>query len=216
MAYFWNTMAGAPPRDRLRGALTRYLERPVLRFLTSLGVSANHVTILGFLVAIAAACLAGAGFLLASGPVFLTSGLLDLLDGRLARYTGRITAVGALLDSVADRLSEGALFVGLSLHVALAAPRGRETTALAALLVLALLLSQTVSYMRARAEGLGVACKVGLMTRVERVALLSLGLLLEGVGLAPALLATVGLLAFLSLCTVVQRLLHAVRLLRGR
>ncbi len=72
-----------------------------------------------------------------------------------------------------------------------------------------------VSYTRARGEGLGVSCKVGLMTRPERVALLSLGLVLQGVGLDPALLVTVGVVALLSLLTTAQRFLHVHRRLRG-
>jgi len=209
-------MIGAPLRDRLRGALSRYLEMPVVRFLASLGVPPNLITLLGLLLAIVAACLAGMGLLLASGAVFLGSSLLDLLDGGLARHRGGVTAAGALLDSLTDRLSEGALFVGLGVHVALAELGRGESAALAALLVLALLLSQTVSYIRARGEGLGVSCKEGLVTRSERVMLLSLALILEGVGLDPALLVGMSVLAFLSLWTVLQRFLHVRRLLAGR
>lgn len=209
-------MTGAPLRDRLREALSRRVETPVVRFLASLGVSPGLLTLLGLLVAVVAACLAGAGLLLASGLVFLGSGLLDLLDGGLARHSGRISSAGALLDSVTDRLSEGVLFVGLGVHVALTGGGTGESVLMVALLVLTLLLSQMVSYVRARGEGLGVSCKVGLLTRPERVALLSLGIVLEGVGLPPALLVTVGVVGLLSLYTVVQRFVHVRRLLAGR
>lgn len=209
-------MTDAPPRDRLREALSRYVEMPAVRFLASLGISPGLMTLLGLLIAIVAACLAGAGLLLASGLVFLGSGLLDFLDGGLARHSGRVSSAGALLDSVTDRLSEGALFVGLGIHAALRDAGAAESVVMVALLVLTLLFSQMVSYVRARGEGLGVSCKVGLLTRPERVVLLSLGLVLEGVGLAPALLVTVGIVGLLSLYTVVQRFLHVRRLLAGR
>lgn len=209
-------MTGASPRDRLRQALSRYLETPIVRVLASLGIPPNLITALGFLGAVAAACLAGVGLLLASGIVFLASSSLDSLDGGLARHRGGVTPAGALLDSVVDRLSEGALFVGLSVYVTLGGMGGGSSVAMAALLVLTLLLSQMVSYVRARGEGLGVSCRVGLATRPERVVLLSLGLILEGAGLSPALLVAVSVVAFLSLGTVVQRFLNVRRLLAGR
>ncbi len=216
ITYFSTGMTDAPLRGRLREALSRYVETPVVRFLASLGISPGFITLLGLLIAIVAACLAGVGLLLASGLVFLGSGLLDFLDGGLARYRGRVSPAGALLDSVTDRLSEGALFVGLGIHVALRDAGAAESVVMVALLMLTLLFSQMVSYVRARGEGLGVSCKVGLLTRPERVVLLSLGLVLEGVGLAPALLVTVGIVGLLSLYTVVQRFLHVRRLLAGR
>ena len=208
-------MATGPPRDRLREALSRYLETPASRSLASLGVSAGLLTALGFLVTVCAACLAGMGLLLAAGLVFLAGGAMDLLDGALARATGRVTTSGALLDSVADRLGEGALFVGIGVNTVLADRETGGLVAMVVVLLLALLFSQMVSYIRARAEGLGVPCKVGVATRPERVALLSLGLVLQAVGLDPALLVTVGVVALLSLLTTAQRFLHVRRQLRG-
>ena len=208
-------MATGPLRDRLREALSRYLETPASRSLASLGVSPGLLTALGFLVTMGAACLAGMGLLLAAGLVFLAGGAMDLLDGALARATGHVTASGAFLDSVTDRLGEGALFVGLGAHAALSGVGEGRLAATAVLLLAALLFSQMVSYTRARGEGLGVSCKVGLMTRPERVALLSLGLVLQGVGLDPALLVTVGVVALLSLLTTAQRFLHVRRQLKG-
>jgi len=173
------------------------------------------LSIVGFLVAVGAACLAGANLLLAAGLVFLAASALDMLDGALARATERISARGALLDSTTDRLSEGALLIGLGVQAALSGiSQGRLVTTLV-LLLAALLFSQMVSYIRARGEGLGVSCKVGLMTRAERVVLLSLGLVLQGAGLDPALLVTVGIVAALSLVTTVQRFLHVHHQLRG-
>ena len=208
-------MATTPLRDRLRGVFSNYLEAPTTRFLTSLGVSPDALSIMGFLVAVGAACLAGANLLLAAGLVFLAASVLDMLDGALARTTDRVNAKGALLDSVTDRLSEGALLIGLGVHAALSGISQGRLVATLVLLLAALLFSQMVSYVRARGEGLGVACKVGLMTRAERVVLLSLGLVLQGAGLDPALLVTVGIVDALSLVTTVQRFLHVRHQLKG-
>lgn len=208
-------MATTPIRDRLRGVFSNYLEASTTRFLTSLGVSPDVLSIVGFLAAVGAACLAGANLLLAAGLVFLAASALDMLDGALARATGRISARGALLDSTTDRLSEGALLMGLGVQAALSGISQGRLVATLVLLLAALLFSQMVSYVRARGEGLGVSCKVGLMTRAERVVLLSLGLVLQGVGLDPALLVTIGIVAALSLVTTVQRFLHVRRQLKG-
>jgi len=208
-------MAATPLRDRLREAFSRYLESPATRLLVALGVSPDVLTITGFTIAIGAACLAGAGLFLAAGLVFLGASVLDMLDGALARATDRVNAGGALLDSVTDRLSEGALLIGLGVNAALAGMSQGRLIATVVLLLSALLFSQMVSYIRARGEGLGMACKVGLMTRPERVMLLSLGLVLQGVGVDPSLLVTVGIVAGLSLTTMMQRFLHVRRQLKG-
>jgi len=208
-------MAAAPLRDRLREAFSRYLETPATRLLVALGVSPDALTVTGFTIAIGAACLAGAGLFLAAGLVFLAASVLDMLDGALARATDRVNAGGALLDSVTDRLSEGALLIGIGVNAALAGMSQGRLIVTVALLLSALLFSQMVSYIRARGEGLGIACKVGLMTRPERVMLLSLGLVLQGVGVDPSLLVTVGIVAGLSLTTMIQRFVHVRRQLRG-
>jgi CDP-diacylglycerol--glycerol-3-phosphate 3-phosphatidyltransferase len=108
--------------------------------------------------------------------VFLSGSLLDALDGALARLTGKASAFGALLDSVLDRLSEAALFVGLAVY-ALRAGFSGDRLFFIVVLLLALIFSQMVSYLRARGEGLGVFIRSGLMTRAERVVLLGIGLL---------------------------------------
>lgn len=191
------------------------METPATRLLVALGVSPDVLTVTGFTITIVAACLAGAGLFLAAGLVFLTASVLDMLDGALARATDRVNAGGALLDSVTDRLSEGALLIGLGVNAALAGISQGRLIATVVLLLSALLFSQMVSYIRARGEGLGIACKVGLMTRPERVVLLSLGLVLQGAGVDPSLLVTVGIVAGLSLTTMVQRFLHVRRQLKG-
>ena len=140
--------------------------------------------------------------------MFLAGGILDLFDGALARLTGQATPFGALLDSVFDRLGEAALFVGLGIY-ALRADIGENygddyRAYFITALLLALIFSQGVSYLRARGEGLGVFTRAGLMTRTERVALLGIGLLL---GWIPwLLLGLLVVIAAVSCFTLFQRM----------
>ena len=165
-------------REQLRGAVRSYFEEPGARLFRALGFSPNAITVLGFAVCVVSAYLVGSGWLVWGGVVFLTGGILDLFDGALARLTGQASPFGALLDSVFDRLGEAALFVGLGVY----ALRDEHTDEYRAWFIVALLLalifSQGVSYLRARGEGLGVFTRAGLMTRTERVAILGIGLIL--------------------------------------
>ena len=167
-----------PGRDQFRAAVLRYIELPGAKFFRAIKFTPNGITILGFLIAVVAAYLVGAGWLLAGGIVFLFGGGLDLMDGALARLTGKVSPFGALLDSVFDRLSEATLFVGLAIY-ALREDLGEDRQGFfITVLLLALIFSQVVSYLRARGEGLGVFTKAGLMTRPERVVLLGAGLII--------------------------------------
>ena len=168
-----------PGREQLRGAVLRYFEVPGAKLFRSLGFSPNGITILGFLIAVVSAYLVGSEWLLAGGIVFLAGGALDLMDGALARLTGRVSPFGALLDSVFDRLSEAALFVGLAVYALRADMTDNYRVFFITVLLLALIFSQGVSYLRARGEGLGVFTRAGIMTRPERVVLLGVGLLVN-------------------------------------
>ncbi len=168
-----------PGREQFRGAVLRYFEVPGAKFFRALGFTPNSITILGFLIAVVAAYLVGSGWLIAGGIVFLAGGALDLMDGALARLTGRVSQFGALLDSVFDRLGEAALFVGLAVYALLADLNDNYRIFFMTVLLLALIFSQGVSYLRARGEGLGVFTRAGIMTRPERVVLLGVGLLVN-------------------------------------
>ena len=167
-----------PGREQVRAALLRYVELPGARFLKALKLTPNAVTLLGFAVSVVAAYLVGSGWLLAGGVVFLLGGGLDLMDGALARLTGTESPFGALLDSVFDRLGEAALFVGLAVYGLRAGFGDNYLLFFMTVLLLALIFSQGVSYLRARGEGLGVFTRAGVMTRPERVVLLGIGLLI--------------------------------------
>jgi CDP-diacylglycerol--glycerol-3-phosphate 3-phosphatidyltransferase len=166
-----------PGREQLRSGVLRYIELPGAKFFRAIKFTPNGITILGFLITVVAAYLVGSGWLLAGGIVFLFGGGLDLMDGALARLTGKVSPFGALLDSVFDRLSEAALFVGLGVHVMRDDMSEDRQIFFIIVLLLALIFSQGVSYLRARGEGLGVFTKSGLMTRPERVVLLGVGLI---------------------------------------
>ena len=168
-----------PGREQFRGAVLRYVELPGARFLHALKFTPNSVTLIGFAVCVVSAYLVGANMLLLGGIVFLLGGALDLFDGALARLTGSDSSFGALLDSVFDRLGEAALFVGLAVYALRAGFGERELLLFITVLLLALIFSQGVSYLRARGEGLGVFIRSGLMTRPERVVLLGVGLLID-------------------------------------
>ena len=124
---------------------------------------------MGILLNLITAWLIVDGQLLLAGPMYLLAGGLDLLDGVLARLAKMATRFGAFLDSTADRISEGVVFVAIAYHFA---SHGQSIEA--AVAVLALLGSLLVSYTRARAEGLGLQCNVGIATRAERVVLVAL------------------------------------------
>ena len=165
-----------PGREQFRAAVLRYIEVPGAKFFRAIKLTPNGITILGFLITVVSAYFVGVGWLVAGGIVFLFAGGLDLMDGALARLTDTVSPFGALLDSVFDRLSEAALFVGIAVHAMRDGISDDRKIFFITVLLLALIFSQVVSYLRARGEGLGVFTRGGVMTRPERVVLLGVGL----------------------------------------
>jgi CDP-diacylglycerol--glycerol-3-phosphate 3-phosphatidyltransferase len=190
-------------RASLRAAAASRLERPGARLLSRLGVTPNGVTLMGLALSVVSAGLIATGSLALGGVVLLMSAALDMMDGALARLTGRASDAGALLDSVADRVAEAAVLLGM-----LAFALGRGDATMAVLVNLAIVTSVLVSYIRARAEGLGVRGTVGLMTRPERVVVLAVGLL------AGFPTVALGVIAAGSAATAAHRFLHAWTQLR--
>jgi CDP-diacylglycerol--glycerol-3-phosphate 3-phosphatidyltransferase len=166
-----------PGREQFRAAVLRYIEVPGAKFFRAIKLTPNAITILGFLITVVSAYFVGVGWLVAGGIVFLFAGGLDLMDGALARLTDTVSPFGALLDSVFDRLSEAALFVGIAVHAMRDDISDDRKIFFITVLLLALIFSQVVSYLRARGEGLGVFTRGGVMTRPERVVLLGVGLI---------------------------------------
>ena len=187
--------------SEIRKTVAHRFTKPVARLLARTVVTPSTLTWFAFGLALGAAVLIITGHIFAAGLVVLIAGFFDLLDGALARYTNRATRFGAILDSTLDRLSEAVVLLGILVIYA------REQQVAQILLVgVALLSSLLVSYIKARAEGVGLKCQVGLFTRAERVIVLALGLLLNQI--AYALVIALGIIAVLSLVTASQRLLY--------
>ncbi len=190
-----------PKLSEARKTVAHSLTQPVVWLLAKTCITPSTISWLGFLLAVGAAALIITGHLFAAGFVVLLAGFFDILDGALARHTNRTTHFGAVLDATLDRLAEGVLLLGILVVYA------REQSVAEILLVsLALLGSLLVSYIRARAEALGVECQVGLFTRAERVIVLALGLLLNQ--FAYALVIALAIIVVFSFITAGQRLLY--------
>jgi phosphatidylglycerophosphate synthase len=195
-----------PGREEFRAVVLRYVEIPGARVLNAVGLTPNSVTLFGFAVCVAGAALVALGWPLYGGVVFLIGGILDLFDGALARLTGKTSPFGALLDSVFDRLGEAALFVGLGLYYLLADLSPVALLLSASAVLLGLVFSQGVSYLRARGEGLGAFTRSGIMTRPERVAILGAGLIAEGLAPVPIMVWVLWVIAGVSCFTLFQRM----------
>ena len=164
-------------------------------------ITPNAITWSGFIISLAAAALVIYGQLLVAGLVAIVGGFLDMVDGGLARRTDRVTSFGSVLDSTLDRLSEAAILMGILVYFTI-----QDSTAGIIITALALPSSMMVSYLRAKAEAMDMTCEVGLLTRPERVIILTLGLLLGGIDYV--LLAAVSIVTALSFITAGQRFAH--------
>ena len=189
-----------------KSGFSRLLD-PLARALLRAGVTPDMVTVAGTLGAVAGAVVfATRGWLVIATFVITACALLDVLDGAMARARGRSTRFGALLDSTMDRVADGAIFGCLAYWLGVT---GQHAPLAAALLCL--VLGQLVSYVKARAEGLGLSADVGIAERFERLVIIGLGGLGYGFGVPHALPVALWLLVGLSLITVVQRIGHVYR-----
>jgi CDP-diacylglycerol---glycerol-3-phosphate 3-phosphatidyltransferase len=201
-------------RDRRDGPLTAAELRGIARDrLIESRLTPNKISLTGLALNVLAAVLVTQRLFFLAGLAFVIGSLMDTLDGRYSRMSGKGTTFGAFLDSTLDRIEEGIVLAAVGAYFA---ARGDDIAVAA--VVLTVLFSLMVSYTRARAEALGVDCKVGIATRAVRVVILAAGLLLaKGAGLAdvellaPAIYVMAGLTAF----TTLQRVLHVRRELRA-
>jgi CDP-diacylglycerol--glycerol-3-phosphate 3-phosphatidyltransferase len=189
-----STQRGAPIGDRARNALIESRLTP------------NMISMTGLLLNVVAAVLVTQRYFFLAGVAFIVGSIMDTFDGRYSRMSGKGTPFGAFLDSTLDRIEEGVVLTTVAAYFS---SRGMDFAVAAC--VAAVLGSLMVSYTRARAEALGVECKVGLATRPVRVVILSAGLVFaKGASiidvdlLAPA----VYVLAVLTVITVFQRVFH--------
>ena len=187
-----------PRRSRPRSRTER-LELLRDRLIAS-RLTPNQISMAGFTLNVIAAALVWQHEFFIGGVVFIIGSICDTLDGGYSRMSGKGTPFGAFLDSTLDRIVEGIVLTAVA---ATFTERGDELAVAA--VVVAVMSSLVVSYTRARAEALGVECKVGIADRLVRVIILSAGLVLADLG---ALEPAVYVLAALSTITVVQRILH--------
>ncbi len=179
----------------------KFLE-PIGRFLEKLGIHPNILTFLGLLFSLFAAYFFCIGRFFWGGLFVGLAGVCDLLDGKLARGTNQASKFGALLDSTVDRYSEGFIFLGLALYW--------RSSHLLWVVILGLIGSFLVSYVRARSEGFGIECKVGMFKREERMTYLSVGAMLGSIPYTAHLFLRLALwiIAIFANITVIQRVLH--------
>src|ERR1700759_2575183 len=167
----------------------------------------NAISLTGFGLCVVAALLVLQGWWIPGGIAFIVGSVCDTLDGRYSRMSGKGTAFGAFLDSTLDRLEEGIVLTAVGAYSA-----AKGDAAAPAATVAAVLFSLMVSYTRARAEALGVECKVGIASRAVRVVILSIGILFADLGLlAPSVYG----LAARGTITVLQRIFHVRSELRA-
>jgi CDP-diacylglycerol--glycerol-3-phosphate 3-phosphatidyltransferase len=180
---------------------------PLVDRLVRMGVTPNMLTMAGITLNLGAAALIVMGYLFWAGIVLIVASICDLLDGSVARRSGNVSAFGAFFDSTTDRISEGATLCALAFFYV----RIDYTPQLVATLVF-LVASFLVSYTRARAEALDLDCRVGIMSRAERLVILITGLILNRWHVLDVVIFA---LAALTAFTVGQRVVHVYRAVRA-
>ena len=178
------------------------LINPVIEFLVTLKLNPNFLTTIGFIVTIGAAVLFTLGHLAIAGWIILLAGTFDIIDGKVARATKRVTKFGALYDSTLDRYSEVIMFFGMAFYFI-----KMEMVITSIAVSFALGGSVMVSYVRARAEALGLQCKVGIMQRPERVVYIGFGAIFSIFHIGTLIFAIL-LIAVFANITAVQRVYH--------
>ncbi len=174
---------------------------PVVGILSQLGVSPLGVTVFGVVLSVIGAVFVARGYLFTGGVILILGGLCDTVDGSLARRQKRVTDFGAFLDSTVDRIAEVVYLGALVFYFFGREPVNRVVVFF---IFVAITGSFLTSYARARAEGLGMECKVGWLERAERVTLLIVGLLLGRY----VLIVMIFVIAVFSVITFIQRVKH--------
>jgi len=170
---------------------------PIAKGLLQLGITPNTITAIGFLLSTVAAVFASQGKFTIAGLILLVAAPLDVVDGSMARLIGTPSAYGSLIDSVTDRYSELVVFGGMMFYFV-----NTQDTLAAMLIYIAAAGSVLVSYVKARAEGLNLSAKVGLLTRVERLIILITCMIFN----IP--MVALWIIAVLANFTAIQRLLY--------
>lgn len=192
----------APEKRKMNETTKRHGRRllgPLVNALVSKRVSPTTVTLLGLPLSVGAGYFFATGRFVLGGVLAALVGLCDTLDGELSRRTGTASPLGAFIDSTVDRLSESLVLVGLYWYY--------RDSWFGLLAIVALVFSFMVSYVRARAEGVGRECKVGLFERPVRVLVLLFGAFVLGRTWMPA---AIGVIALGSFITAIQRIIYVL------
>ena len=203
----------SPPLERARRPTAREYQALARNRLIESRLTPNAISLTGLVLCLVAAALVFADYYFLGGIAFILGSVCDTLDGRYSRMSGKGTSFGAFLDSTLDRMEEGIVLTAVAYQFSEA---GND--AAVAAVVIAVLASLMVSYTRARAEALGVECKVGIADRAVRVVILSAGLVLaKGASILDVELLepAVWVLAGLSVITVGQRIFHVRKELKS-
>src|SRR5438093_9038743 len=191
----------------------RHLVALLIRPLARLGVTPNTLTVIGLLISILTAVVIAQGYLVAGGLLVLFAGFFDMFDGAMARVINTATTFGAFFDSTLDRYSESIILFGMLVYALqrpdlhdIFWPFAHEQLWMIAVIFIAVVGSLMVSYTKARAEGLGLECKTGLLARPERVVLLAIGLL------SGTSIWALALLAIFSQVTAIERVVYVWRI----
>jgi len=169
--------------DRVR-QWSRDIINPIVRLVSRTGISPNGVTVIGFVLMAVVGLVLSQGYLRLAGVLLIVAAFFDAIDGALARMQDRVTSFGAFFDSSLDRYAEAAVFLGILIYFL---RQGASTEVI--LTFITIVGSLMVSYTRARGEGLGVSIRGGLLSRLERIAILIVLLLLNQLTLALLILA---------------------------
>jgi CDP-diacylglycerol--glycerol-3-phosphate 3-phosphatidyltransferase len=194
-----------PKLTEVRKSAYRITE-PLVPFLKRRHITPTTLTWTGFAISLGAAALIATGHLFLAGFVVLVSGFFDMLDGALARHTNKVTRFGAVLDSTLDRVSEAVLLLAI---LAFYLTSVNQPSLGILITGLALIASPLVSYVRAKAETIGLECKIGLFTRTERVIVLAAGLFASH--FSYALITALAIIALFSFITAGQRLHYVLK-----
>lgn len=189
---------------------------PIVTWLLKLRVRPNTLTTIGALVVVASGVAFALGWIRTGGAVLLLSGIVDTFDGAVARRSGQVSKFGAFYDSTLDRVGDGATFMGIAVYL-LTAPDITGRVEWTVVCMVAIVSALIVSYARARAEGLGIDCKVGIVQRAERLLAVGVPTLFVGAGAnAIVLKVIVAALALASTITVVQRFVYMYQVTEGQ
>jgi CDP-diacylglycerol--glycerol-3-phosphate 3-phosphatidyltransferase len=183
---------------------SRFVLEPIARFIGWTKLSPKVIRVIGFILSIGVGFVIAGGNLIVGGLLIIAAAGFDALDGTLARMMGRTSRFGAFLDSTLDRFSEAVIFLGLFIYLV---NQGAEIELI--LIYATVVGSLMVSYARARAEGIGIMIKAGLLTRFERMSLLVLGLIFN------QLLIVLWVMAIFTNFTAFQRMWLVWRITGG-